>query len=171
MSSNYMEWSLWESQYVMRNLYIEKETTLHVWTVCHLNFEFSHYILQVMIILEFMSNGDLRDFLIENRPRYLTLCSYFVINYIYISIPFCINYKVMKALTILGSHPWVKWLRITLFQMRSSFPLVQERWQLLKYQSFAWNWAVRLLLGWSTFPASLSFTGISLLETYFYLQK
>ena len=80
--------------------------------MCHLNFEFSHYILQVMIILEFMSNGDLRDFLIENRPRYLTLCRYFVINYIYISILFHINYKVIKALSsltylvaLLRSHP------------------------------------------------------------------
>ena len=26
--------------------------------------------LQAMIILEFMSNGDLRDYLIKNRPRY-----------------------------------------------------------------------------------------------------
>jgi len=93
---------------------------------CHLKFEFNHYILQVMIVLEFMSNGDLRDFLIQNRPRYLTLCRYFVINYIYISIPFCINYKVIKTLSsltylvaILHSHPCVNWLRITLLQTRS----------------------------------------------------
>ena len=34
---------------------------------------FTYCILQVMIVLELLVNGDLRNYLIKNRPRYLTL--------------------------------------------------------------------------------------------------
>ena len=33
----------------------------------------TYCILQVMIVLELLVNGDLRNYLIKNRPRYLTL--------------------------------------------------------------------------------------------------
>ena len=48
-------------------------TTGYACCILQVTIEFAYCILQVMIVLELLVNGDLRNYLIKNRPRYLTL--------------------------------------------------------------------------------------------------